>query len=236
MKTWRGRYMHGAITHLWLKSHGNEYYWSYRTLKKITTVTKNWIAFVVLYKDYICKYSALYITSVWVLMVFLIFKSSHREKLYSIGDQHIGKDSRKVRNVSGSWWRKSILKKTFSVELFLENTTRQCFKNAKKFFVKLGSNPWKFFKVLVFTENKHRNRYFSKLFYEISRKFLGNLDSKNRFMVVVWGSIFSYSFLYILECVSTFWRVWGEHQVAGLHTIDKLQYQPKYFAQSKEIQ
>ena len=170
MKTWRGRYMHGAITHLWLKSHGNEYYWSYRTLKKITTVTKNWIAFVVLYKDYICKYSALYITSVWVLMVFLIFKSSHREKLYSIGDQHIGKDSRKVRNVSGSWWRKSILKKTFSVELFLENTTKQCFKNAKKSFVKLGSNPWKFFKVLVLL----KINIVIDIFQSSSTKFLGN--------------------------------------------------------------
>ena len=106
----------------------------------------------------------------------------------------------------------------------------------KKNFRQIGVKSWKVLQGVGFTENKHRNRYFSKLFYEISRKFLGNLDSKNRFMVVVWGSIFSYSFLYILECVSTFWRVWGEHQVAGLHTIDKLQYQPKYFAQSKEIQ
>ena len=68
-------------------------------------------------------------------MVFLIFKSSHREKLYSIGDQHIGKDlCSSLRKVSGSWWRKNMLKKTFSVELFLENTTRQCFKNVKKYF------------------------------------------------------------------------------------------------------
>ena len=98
-------------------------------LKKITKVTKNWIALVVFYKDHICRYSTLYITSVWVLMVFLIFRSSHWEKLYSIGDQHIGKDlCSSLRKVSGSWWRKSKPKKTFSVELFLENITRQCFE------------------------------------------------------------------------------------------------------------
>ena len=40
VKTWRGRYIQGAITHLWLKSHGNEYYWSYRTHKNYKSYEK----------------------------------------------------------------------------------------------------------------------------------------------------------------------------------------------------
>ena len=52
--------------------------------------------------------------------------------------------------------------------------------------------------------------------------------------MVVWSSIFSYSSLYILESISTLWRVWGENQVAGFYMIDKLQSLPKYLAQSTE--